>query len=205
MEPKKIIIISASEQRKRFFKLEALNFDFSVECLEKLGRAHSDLSAYDLAIIDKDTIKQMPLNSAKKQITVSSDEANADIGYPCSITKLRNIYNGLCAQPKAIENQAEKKQVKIIFYKNEKNLISVNKKKYILSDTEYKILTALCKNANEIITREEIQGILDNESSNIGDVYICKLRKRIEEPLGQKLIFTVRQKGYKIVIGSEWR
>ena len=68
MKPKKIIIVTASAQLRDFFKLEALNFDFSVDCIEKLDRSHNDLSSYDLAIIDKDTIKQTPLNTAKKEI-----------------------------------------------------------------------------------------------------------------------------------------
>ena len=72
MNNKKIIIISTQNSLRNFFKLEAMNFDFSVDCSEKFEKIHNDLSHYDLAIIDKDTIKQSPLNTAKKELTVST-------------------------------------------------------------------------------------------------------------------------------------
>lgn len=203
MENKKIIIISASERLRDFFKLEALNFDFSVECLEKLNKSHADLSNYDLAIIDIDTVKQMPLNGAEKQLTVSAKNKNADITYPCLISELRNIFNSLYS-PSRIFEKADDDRTKIVFYK-EKNTVSVNKRKYTLSDAEYKILTLLCKNPEEIVLRENIQELFEKGNSNISDVYICKLRKKLEASLGQRLIFTVREKGYKIVANIEWR
>ena len=205
MQSKKIIIISASEQIKAFFKLEALNLNLSVECLEKIDRVHNDLSSYDLAIIDIDTVRQMPLNNAKTALTVSACKENADISYPCLISEVRKIYNALYAQS-SIKSDSDKNQnVKIIFYSDTKKLVSVNEKKYILSDTEYKILSMLCENANQAVLREEIQELFENGSSNIGDVYICRLRKKLEASLGRRLIFTVREKGYKIAAEAEWR
>lgn len=205
MQDKKIIIISASEQLKCFFKLEALSFAFSVECLDKLDRAHNDLSAYDLAIIDVDTVKQMPLNSARLQITVSSQGKMADISYPCAISKVREIYGSLYLQCVSRVDSTESQGVKIVFFNDERNLVSVNERKYILSDAEYKILTALCKSANDVVLREKIQDIFENGKSNIGDVYICRLRKKLEAPLGRRIIFTVRERGYKIAAEAEWR
>lgn len=205
MQSKKIIIISASEQIKAFFKLEALNLNLSVECIEKIDRAHNDLSSYDLAIIDIDTVRQMPLNNARTALTVSACKENADISYPCLISEVRKIYNALYAQS-SIKSDSDKNQnVKIIFYSDTKKLVSVNEKKYILSDTEYKILSMLCENANQAVLREEIQELFENGSSNIGDVYICRLRKKLEATLGRRLIFTVREKGYKIAAEAEWR
>lgn len=208
MKNKKIIIISASANVRNFFALEALNFDFTVEVAEKITRAYNDISSYDLSIIDVDTVKQMPLNSAKRQITVSSQGKRADIVYPCLISEVREIYNGLYSQS-SLKSDSTDDGIKIVFYESQsdtnKNLVCVNNRKYILSDTEYKILTLLCKSPQEAISREKIQGLLENEKSNIGDVYICRLRKKLEEPLGQRLIFTVRGKGYKIVADAEWR
>ena len=156
-------------------------------------------------IIDIDTVRQMPLNNARTALTVSACQENADISYPCLISEVRKIYNALYAQS-SIKSDSDKNQnVKIIFYSDTKKLVSVNEKKYILSDTEYKILSMLCKNANQAVLREEIQELFENGSSNIGDVYICRLRKKLEAPLGRRLIFTVREKGYKIAAEAEWR
>ena len=205
METKKIIIISAREQIRSFFRLEALNFDFSVDCFEKFEKVHNDLSGYDLAIIDKDTVKQSPLNTAKNELTVSANGNEADIEYPISIGALKKIYSELLLAESVRENKNENQGVKVVFYSDEKNIVSVGQRKYILSDTEYKILTLLCRNSQKLVLREEIQELFENENSNIGDVYICKLRKKLEEPLGQRLIFTVRGKGYKIISEAEWR
>ena len=205
METKKIIIISASELLRDFFCLEAQSLGFFVDCFEKFERAHNDISDYDLAIIDRDTIKQKPLNTAKRELTVSVESGKVDIIYPISVIDLREIYIDLLIKEASAKNINVDTDSKIIFYVNEKNKISINNKNYILSDTEYKILSILCKNSKNVVLREDIQQIFENGNSNICDVYICKLRKKLEEPLGQKLIFTVRQKGYKIVIGSEWR
>ena len=204
MNTKKIIIVSASEQLQSFFKLEAQNFDFFVDCIEKIDRAHNDLSSYDLAVIDKDTIKQMPLNTAKEELTVSSQNKNADIFYPCLISDLKSIYGSLYTQSSVVDNSTDD-SVRIFFYNNEKNVVSVNNRKYILSDTEYKILTLLSKSSQDVVLREDIQKLFENEKSNISDVYICKLRKKLEASLGQRLIFTVREKGYKLVAQAEWR
>ena len=205
MESKKIIIISASELFREFFYLEAQGFALEVDCFERFERIHNDISNYDLAIIDRDTIKQKPLNTAKKEITASKDAGKCDITYPISIIELRKIYNGLFVREECSKDEDASDDSKIVFYKNEKNKISIDKRNYILSDTEYKILELLCRNSPKEILREDMQGLFENDNSNICDVYICKLRKKLEEPLGRKLIFTVRQRGYKIIIGSEWR
>ena len=206
MNTKKIIIISTQSSLRDFFKFEALNFKFLVDCFEKIERSHCDLSSYDLAIIDKDTVKQMPLNTAKKEITVSRELNNSDIFYPISINELRQIYIELLLNEN-INNttEIENKNLKIYFYRTEKNKVSLNGRKYILSDTEYKILNLLCQNSQNIVSREKMLELFENDKSNIADVYICKLRKKLEEPLGQRIIFTVRERGYKIIIKAEWR
>ena len=205
MSTKKIVIISASEHMREFFRLEALNFDFHVDCFEKIERAHNDFSRYDLSIIDKDTVKQEPLNPAKRQITVSNQSEKCDVSYPLSVFELRELYNSLFSSKPINTKEENNESDKIVFYKNEKNTVSIRARKIILSDTEYKILSVLCQNAQKTVLRETIQELFENGSGNITDVYICKLRKKLEEPQGQRLIFTVREKGYKIVTEAEWR
>ena len=67
-----------------------------------------------------------------------------------------------------------------------------------LSDNEYKVLSLLCKNRREVVERERIYAELSAEDSNMGDVYICHLRKKLDNKLGLKLIYTVRGKGYML-------
>ena len=204
MESIKIAIISKSEKIRDFFRLEALELGFFVDSFEKIG-IHTDFSAYDLAIIDIDSVTQKPLNSAKKQLTVSEGTKKADILYPTSILTLRAIYCSLLKNESSVENTEKETDIKLIFYKDKENLISIKGKNYLLSDTEYNLLKLLCKRTPNVVLREEIDEMFSCINSNISDVYICKLRKKLEEPLGQRLILTVRSKGYRIVIKSEWR
>ena len=67
-----------------------------------------------------------------------------------------------------------------------------------LSDNEYKVLAALCESRGEIVEREEIDTLLGVVDGNMGDVYICHLRRKIDNKLGLKLIYTVRGKGYML-------
>ena len=204
MKSIKIAIISKNDKIREFFRLEALNLGFSIDCLEKIG-VHTDLSFYDLAIVDIDTIDQKPLNSAKQQLTVSESKNNTDILYPINISSLKEIYLSILIQRDLVVNEKEKNELKIIFYKEKTNIVSITGKKYLLSESEYNLLKLLCDRYPESVSREEIDKMFSSTKSNISDVYICKLRKKLEEPLGQKLILTVRSKGYKILIKSEWR
>jgi DNA-binding response OmpR family regulator len=67
-----------------------------------------------------------------------------------------------------------------------------------LSDNEYKVLSVLCENRGEAVPREEICSLLGVTDGNMGDVYICHLRRKIDNKLGLKLIYTVRGKGYML-------
>ena len=201
---KKIVIISGNERLREFFKLEALSVGFEVDCRERLERKLNDLSEYDLAVIDEDTVKQKPLNTAKKELRVSCERGKADVCYPIPIKELRNIYNSLLVEEKT-EEKTESEDWKVIFYVGEKNVVGVKGRKHLLSDCEYKLLETLCKSARKTVSREEIDALFENGKSNISDVYVCKLRKKLETPLGQRLIFTVREKGYYINTEAEWR
>lgn len=205
MKKVRIIIFSANRSLRDFFMLEALNFDFGVECFERLEKVHSDISEYDVAFIDADTVKQRPLNAAKRQFIVSCNRSDADITYPFSIEVLRDIYRQALSGDACVKKDSTDDALRIIFYKNEKNLVELKGKKYIFSDAEYNLLLLLCSNAHETVSRERINELFDAKEGNIADVYICKLRKKTEEPLGKRLIYTVRSKGYKIITDMEWR
>ncbi len=67
-----------------------------------------------------------------------------------------------------------------------------------LSDHEYKVLSLLCEKRGTAVSREELHALLGTEKGNMGDVYICHLRRKIDNKLGLKLILTVRGKGYML-------
>ncbi len=73
-------------------------------------------------------------------------------------------------------------------------------RKIELSSREYTILEALIRNAGIVMTREKIESSVWNYDyvggTNVIDVYIRYLRKKIDDDFEKKLIHTVRGAGY---------
>ncbi|GAB4500485.1 MAG: response regulator transcription factor [Anaerolineales bacterium] len=71
-----------------------------------------------------------------------------------------------------------------------------------LTAREYALLEYLLRNPNRILTRQMIENHLwDYETSvasNVVDVYIRRLRRKIDDPFESKLIETLRGAGYRI-------
>ncbi len=69
-----------------------------------------------------------------------------------------------------------------------------------LSPKEFSVLLYLIRNQNIVVTREQIEANIwdmDHDSySNVIDVYIRYLRKKIDDPYETKLIHTIRGVGY---------
>ena len=75
-----------------------------------------------------------------------------------------------------------------------------------LSAKEYAILECLMRNKGMVLSRESIREHIwswdyDGES-NVVDVYIRYLRKKVDDGYGEKLIHTVRGAGYMLKAGS---
>ena len=71
-----------------------------------------------------------------------------------------------------------------------------------LTVREYAILEYLARNRNVVATREQIRvniwNIDDDVNSNVIDVYIRYLRRKIDDNYEEKLIHTIRGVGYKL-------
>jgi two-component system copper resistance phosphate regulon response regulator CusR len=75
-------------------------------------------------------------------------------------------------------------------------------KSILLTPTEFDLLCLLMRQRPQVLTREEISTQLwdveDSSLSNIVDVHISNLRKKIDGDHDQKIIHTVRGAGYTI-------
>lgn len=71
-----------------------------------------------------------------------------------------------------------------------------------LSPKEYRLLEYLARNAHQVLSRTQIaESVWDQDffsDSNVVDVYIRYLRKKIDDPFPTKLINTVRGFGYRL-------
>ena len=76
-----------------------------------------------------------------------------------------------------------------------------------LTAKEYALLEYLARRAGDVVTRAEISEHVWDESfdpfSNLIEVYIQRLRRRIDEGRETKLIRTLRGEGYRLAAGGE--
>jgi DNA-binding response OmpR family regulator len=76
-----------------------------------------------------------------------------------------------------------------------------------LTNKEYMLLEHLMRHPNQVLTRDMIANRMWNFDfdgfSNVIDVHIRYLRRKVDEPFEQKLIQTVRGAGYRIVTDPE--
>ncbi len=72
-----------------------------------------------------------------------------------------------------------------------------------LSAREFAMLEYLMRNPNRIVTRDMIEAHVWNfdfvPGSNVIDVYVRRLRRKIDEPYATRLLETVRGLGYRLV------
>lgn len=78
--------------------------------------------------------------------------------------------------------------------------VTRGEQKIVLSAKEFALLRYLMMNQGNVLSRDQIEQHIWNYdyagSSNMVDVYIRYLRKKIDDPFSSKLIHTVRGTGY---------
>ena len=67
-----------------------------------------------------------------------------------------------------------------------------------LTPAETAVLSLLCDNRGETVSREALSALFEGAEGNISDVYICKLRAKLDNTLGIKFIYTVKGVGYML-------
>lgn len=65
-----------------------------------------------------------------------------------------------------------------------------------LTPSESLLLHTLMDSPGVVFSRESLRTLLGTTEGNVVDVYICRLRAKLEKPLGLRLFTAVRGKGY---------
>jgi len=166
--------------------------------LERIGKSVGE-NGEDCALLITDTIKESNI-SHKNKIIISreleTDKKAIVLKRPVDMSELRLIISDLFKQtePKAEFKRKKKPSFKLL--KEEKAVI-VGNEKVTLTENEFVLLSALSEKRGELISRDEINELL-NASGNTPEVYICGLRKKLAQRDGVNPIITVRGKGYKL-------
>src|SRR5216684_467201 len=78
-----------------------------------------------------------------------------------------------------------------------------------LTAKEYALLEYLARRAGDVVTRTEIAEHVWDEHydplSNVVDVYVQRLRRKLDQPGSESLITTRRGEGYQVVAGASGR
>ncbi len=195
LRKKRIAVVSERQALSDFFRLEAE----SCGCLVKtMPEMPYELSEYDLIILDaagkaksfgrddSRIYRVLPngITDLKKQI----------LSYPISVRELRSLYEGGVVS----HTDAELSGQPVIMLTGENSVIC-NNERIQLTDGELRVLIRLGQSAGEPVSREELMALFGADGGNIADVYICRLRGKLEDPEGTRLIRTVRGKGYSLV------
>ena len=204
-----LAIVSKRRELIRFFELEALNCGFEVSSFDKMPL---ELSCFDLLIIDTAVTLRAPTIFEGRVIFITDEENSTPDGaeclsYPIPVDTLRYVYEQMLYGERAVERTVirDEKDDRIFFYRDHNDTVGYKGRSITLSDHERTILTRLCECSGEPVSREELNALLGASGGNIADVYVCRLRKKLEDIDGRRVIFTVRSKGYKIVADMEWK
>lgn len=204
-----LAIVSKRRGLIRFFELEALNCGFEVSSFDKMPLK---LSCFDLLIIDTAVTLRAPTIFEGRVIFITDEENSTPDGaeclsYPIPVDTLRYVYEQMLYGERAVERTVirDEKDDRIFFYRDHNDTVGYKGRSITLSDHEMTILTRLCECSGEPVSREELNALLGASGGNIADVYVCRLRKKLEDIDGRRVIFTVRSKGYKIVADMEWK
>ncbi len=222
----KILIIEDEEDVVEFIKdglrSEGFNVDFALTGSEGLSQAREN--CYDLILIDLllPDIHGLELcktlakdgNSASRIVLTAKNDLKLKLeafreGVDDYVVKPFS-FEELLARIRAVlkrkskqfvsQGRAEHSRLKL---DREARELFVNGKSITLTYYEFLILDYLLQNQNRVLSRtkilENVWGYNEDPFTNVVDVYICSLRKKLEKEGCENLIKTVRNIGYKLV------
>ena len=78
----------------------------------------------------------------------------------------------------------------------ESRCVLMGNRQISLTDKEFVVFSLLVQKGDEGVSKKELAALLKSEQTNEAQVYICHLRRKLEDAFGVRLIKTVRGVGY---------
>lgn len=199
-----IVIYSADEVFARMLELEFLSQNMTV--LSAL-RPREDLFA-DVVILDLDSAAAPDPTTYRRMIgftrgsAFSEDESRRQCSMilrrPFEMRLLRREVLGDLHEKALPVYASVSKQPKLAL-DVERSMLRVDGQKLALTPTETLVMQTLLSARGEPVSRERLTEVIGDSSANKTDVYICYLRRKLEQVTGVKIIRTVRGKGYLLM------
>lgn len=142
------------------------------------------------------------LNSSDNIVTGLNAGADDYMAKPFRFTELEARINALARRASQEHKIAESIVIEDLEIDMRAKSVKRNGENIVLTAKEFNLLHYLAKNSGTILSREKI---LDNVwninfdmNTNVVDVYINYIRKKIDKPYNHKLIHTIKGLGYVI-------
>lgn len=183
--------------------------------LDLIGERKYDIVLLDLMIPEIDGLEVLKnmrawgINTPVLIITAKSSKEDVikglDTGSDDYLTKPFS-FDELLARIRALLRRSRKTDTHILEYKDlilnpYSRKLNIGSKGVELTEKEFMIMEFMLKNKEKPLTRREIAEYVwqnSNDSTNIVDVYVNFLRKKIESLSANKYIHTVRGIGYAL-------
>ena len=204
----KICVVSEDQDVADFFALEAMALDCSVMVQRK---PPEETTSFDLIVLDsragycfseRETCRVISvLFGEQAQLPKKAEEERVLWYWPVSVQEVREAYLSVLHHDRAEGNDKRNfgEPVETIFFFTDDSYRILYRNQVIhLTENEWRILRHLGEGEGNPLSRETFSSIVDMKGGNALDVHICHLRKKLEDPFGKKLIFTVRNRGYLI-------
>ena len=197
-----IVIYSADVVFARMLELEFLARDKTVLVTEQ----YQDGLYSDVALLDLDSASAPPADRYGRMIGFTRRGALADddtrrlcsmiLHRPFEMRLLRReILGELPAARSAMESL--QKQIKLSV-NAEQSILLFDGQKIRLTPRELLVVQCLLSHRGNAVSRELLATVIGESSANKTDVYVCYLRRKLESVSQQKIIITVRNRGYMI-------
>ena len=195
----RIAVVTKNEEIADFFRLEMELLHIGVDVLDL---AESLDGRYLFVVVDTDTCT-LPTESQYNIVALSEGNTThishdvCQLGWPLLLSAVQGLLGVMLSDgnlPSVHTAVPESGTVAVLH--DSSNEAELDGRRVRLTCHEYAILCELCRSTGKTVRRERIMELLGATSGNISDVYICRLRAKLEADTGRRLIFTERGKGY---------
>ncbi|CAM3844601.1 response regulator transcription factor [Sphingobacterium prati] len=142
------------------------------------------------------------LNQTEDIVAAFERDADDYLTKPFRLEELRARINRYSRKSKTVSEQKNVLTFDDLQLDRDSKSVQRENTPIILTATEFRLLEFLMLNRNKVLTRidilEEVWGMDVDLSTNVVDVYVNYLRKKIDKQFARKLIHTVIGMGYVI-------
>lgn len=209
MSERKIAVVSKNRELSELLATEAYFWGLATDRIEKASAA----GEYSLIFWDSDSVSAFPAGLNGRLIVLRRGEETAEseesvagatcLPLPLSLAALHGIFEALrfpSAQESGAPATVPGDTSLRLWRSGQENIVRYSGKNVHLTPNEADLLCLLGEAEGALVSREKISALLGAEKGNMSDVYICRLRRKLEHPFERKLIETVRGRGYRLKV-----